>query len=87
MKLLIYTAAIAAAVITVLSTRLLVPGLIIIFKAIEQSFEPDDIDTSTPVLSAPLPVIVAEEEPQRKPRKARRRKPSAKTLASIAALA
>ena len=86
MKLIIYTAAIAAAFITVLSTRLLIPALIICFKAIEESFAPDDVD-STSVLTAPLPVVVADAEPKRKPRKARRRRPSAQTLAAIEALA
>jgi len=79
MKPLIYAAAITAAFITVLSTRLVVPALIILFRAIEQSFAP-----SADALPA---AITAEAEPNSKPRRARRRKPSAKTLAAIEAIA
>ena len=87
MKVLIYFAAATCAVVTVLSTRLLIPALIVLFKSIEQSFAPDDIDTSTPVLAAAMPAVVEQEETKRKPRKARRRKPSAATLKAIAAVA
>lgn len=64
------------------SPSLLIPALIICFKAIEESFAPD-ID----VLAEPMPVVVAEAETKRKPRKARRRRPSAQTLAAIEAIA
>ena len=81
MKPIIYVAAIAAALLTVLSTRFVIPALILCFKAIEQSFAPDEPEL-VPVLAAvPEPAVVAEVKPARKPRAARRRKPSASTLA------
>ena len=79
MKPILYTAATLAALLVVLSTRLLVPAVIILFRAIEQSFAP-----SADALPA---AITAEAEPNSKPRRARRRKPSAKTLAAIEAIA
>jgi len=88
MKPFIYGAAVIAALITVLGSRLLIPALIICFKAIEQSFAPNtDVLASTEPELLPMPVTVVDAEPKAKPRKARRRKPSAKTLASIQAIA
>ena len=83
MKPIIYAAAIPAALLTVLSTRFVIPALILCFKAIELSFAPQQPEPElVPVLAAvPDPVVVAEVKPVRKPRAARRRKPSASTLA------
>ncbi len=88
MKPFIYGTAVIAALITVLGSRLLIPALVICFKAIEQSFAPDtDVLSAVEPVSPPMPVSVVDAEPKPKPRKARRRKPSAKTLASIQAIA
>ena len=87
MTKLITLAAIICAVLTVLTSRLLIPALIICFRAIEQSFASAD---DTNVLPALRPVAVTEEitvapvavaDVKPAPRKARRRKPSAATLA------
>ena len=115
MKPILYTAATLAALLVVLSTRLVVPALIILFRSIEAGFAPDEPAEDAVVIdgphwyhalkdgvtaeeliasveeeaSEPLPVAVAEEPvpAPRKVRKARRRKPSAKTLAAIEAIA
>lgn len=42
MKYLIYSAAFVAALCTVLSTRLLIPALILLFKSIERGFAPTE---------------------------------------------
>ena len=82
-KPLIYTAALVAAIITVLGSRFVVPAFIVCFRAIEESFAPvADAD----VLPAAIPVAVMEEA-KPKPRKARRRRPSAATLKAIEAIA
>jgi hypothetical protein len=89
MKLIIYSAAVAAALATVLATRLLIPAAVLVFKAIEAAYEPADVDDSTTVLTA-LPVAVTEAPAPvapKKPRSARRRKPSKQTLAAIEAIA
>ena len=80
MKFLITAAAVVAALITVLSTRLLIPALILVYRYIEAGFAPQEpvIAGVLPMSSAPL-AVVSEDKPA--PRKARRRKPSAKTLA------
>ena len=99
----------------VLSTRLVVPAFILIFRSIEAGFAPDQPAEDAVVIDGPhwyhalkdgvtaeeliafveeeandpLPVAVVEEPtpaPKRS-RKARRRKPSAKTLAAIEAIA
>lgn len=94
-SLLITAAAVTCALLTVLSTRLIVPALIICFRWIEAGFAPAE-----PVIAGALPMSVApvapvsepiEQRPAQSanrtnsdtpaPRKARRRKPSAKTLA------
>ena len=79
-SLLITSAAIVCALLTVLSTRLIVPALVLVYRYIEAGFAPDEpvIAGVLPVSVAPL-AIVTEDKPA--PRKARRRKPSAKTLA------
>ncbi len=103
------------AVINVLIDRLLLPALLLVFKAIEQSFAPQEpalqpipiaagvapiftaterpAITVTPVAN-PVAEAIAEELTQptvvkavaNAPRKARRRRPSAKTLAAIEAI-
>ena len=83
MKSLITIAALVAAVITVLGSRIVVPALILCFRAIEESFAPA-VDAE--VIPAALPVAVTEEV-KPKARKARRRKPSAATLKAIEAIA
>ncbi len=84
MKFLIYTAAFIAALATVLSTRLLIPAALLVFKAVEQSFAPAEDEPIVLTTSAAVAPVVAVAEPpvvKPAPRKARRRKPSAKTLA------
>lgn len=86
MKYLIYAAAVVASVLTVISTRLLIPTMILIFRAIEQSFAPAD-DTA-PVKALPMaaaPVVVTETKAA--PRRARRRKPSKALLEKVEAIA
>ena len=83
MKYLITAAAVVAALLTVLSTRLLIPALILVYRYIEQSFAPADepvVVKALPIATAP--VLVTDAKPA--PRKARRRKPSTKTLARAA---
>ena len=77
--LLITTAATTIALIVVLSQRLIIPALIVVFKSIEAGFAPDEVPALQPV--------VVTEAPKAKSRRARRRKPSAQTLAAIDALA
>ena len=73
MKPIIYVAAVAAALLTVLSTRFVIPALILCFKAIEQSFAPEEPEI-VPVLAAvPEPVVVTEPAPPAKPRTTRKR--------------
>lgn len=84
MKLLITTAAVIAALLTVLSTRLLVPALILLFKSIEAGFAPDE--TAPAVEAEPLPVLV-EEAPKPTPKKrvTRRRTSKPKPAPEVAA--
>lgn len=82
-KALITTAAVVFALLTVLSTRFVIPVLILCFKAIEEGFAPAD---NSDVLVGAMPVAVTEEV-KPKPRKARRRRPSAATLKAIEAIA
>ena len=79
MKTLIYIAAVVAALLTVLSTRLLIPALILVYRYIEASFAPQEPAIAGVLPMGVAPVVVSEDKPA--PRKARRRKPSAKTLA------
>ena len=86
---LITSAAIVCALLTVLSTRLIVPALILIYRYIEAGFAPQEpvIAGVLPVSVAPLAVVsepIEQRQDKPAPRKARRRKPSAKTLARAA---
>ena len=87
MKTLITIAAIIAACITVLSTRLLIPALIVVFRSIEAGFAPAEepaVAGALPVSVVPLAAVsepIEQRQDKPAPRKARRRKPSAKTLA------
>ena len=110
-KSILYAAALVAAVATALSTRFIVPALILVYRSIEQSFAPTDqpqlqlaggLDIAGPHWYEQLKAGVTEQEmvesietqavtaveeaPKPAPRKARRRKPSAKTLAAIEAI-
>lgn len=81
-KSFVYAAAFACAVLSVLSTRFVVPALILCFKAIEESFAPEEPALVTALAAVPEPAaVMTEAMPVSKPRPARRRKPSAKTLA------
>ena len=96
-RTIVYAVALIAAVLSVLGTRFVVPALIVCFRAIEESFAP----TEPQLAVAAVPVAVSEPIEQRPtksanqsnsdqpaaPRKARRRKPSSKTLAAIEAIA
>jgi len=92
---LITGAAVVAALVVVLSTRVVIPAFILVFRFIEASFAPEEpaIPKALPVSVEPvIDVSVPTERSQTKegtlaPRKARRRKPSAKTLAAIEAIA
>ena len=86
MKPIIYFAAFAAALLTVLGTRVLIPALELAYYSALKSWEPEEPEL-VPVLAAvPEPtLVVTEEKPVSKPRPARRRKPSAKTLAKAQA--
>ena len=84
-KSLIYAAALAAALLTVLSTRFVIPALILCFKAIEQSFAPEE-PTLVPALAAvPEPVTIDEPkpEPKAKPRTTRKRASTRKTTVKL----
>lgn len=82
--LLISTTATALALLVVLSTRLVVPALELVYQYILKSFEPVEPEPQPALAAVPTPVVVSEEAAP-KPRQARRRKPSAKTLAAIKA--
>ena len=92
---LITGAAITAALVVVLFDRIIVPSLVFAFRVIEASFAPEEPATPKALPVSVEPVIdisVPTERSQTKegtlaPRKARRRKPSAKTLAAIEAIA
>ena len=97
MKYLITAAAVVAALLTVLSTRLFIPALILIYRYIEAGCAPEEpvIAGALPMSAAPVVVTKPIEQRQEQsanpensdkpaPRKARRRKPSAKTLARAA---
>ena len=80
--------AVTAALITVLSTRLIIPAAIILFRAIEQSFEPEDPTVSPSVKSLPAsntvvvtaaPVEATPVKPA--PKRRRTRKPAAPVVA------
>lgn len=86
MKYLITAAAVIAALLTVISTRLLIPAMILIFRAIEQSFAPAEDAAAVKALPmSAAPVIVTETKAA--PRRARRRKPSKALLEKVEAIA
>ena len=79
MKYLITAAAVVAALLTVLSTRLLIPALILVYRYIEQSFAPTDeplVVKALPIATAP--VVVTEAKPAPKKRATRKRTAQAK---------
>ena len=94
-SLLITTAAWAAALVVVLSMRVVVPALILVYRWIEAGFAPEEPVIAGVLPMSAAPVVVSKPIEQRQeqsanptnsdkpaaPRKARRRKPSAKTLA------
>ena len=75
--LLISTTATALALLVVLSTRLVVPALELVYgqQYILKSFEPVEPEPQPALAAVPTPVVVSEEAAP-KPRQARRRKPS-----------
>ena len=85
MKHLITAAAVVAALLTVLSTRLLIPALILVYRYIEQSFAPQEPAIAGALPMATAPVVVTETKPA--PRRARRRKPSKALLEKVEAIA
>lgn len=100
MKYLITAAAVVAALLTVLSTRLVIPALILVYRYIEQSFAPQEPVIAGALPMATAPVVVSKPIEQRQaqsanrmnsdkpaPRKARRRKPSKALLAKVEAIA
>ena len=94
MKPIIYLLAVTCAVLTVLGSRLVIPAFIVLFRYIEAGFAPDELAAATatatatpaattaPVQLAVVPAEVTEEAPK-KPRAARRRKPSKQLLARV----
>ena len=86
--LLITGAATAAALLVVLFDRIVFPSLVFAFRVIEASFAPDEPATPKALPVAVEPIVdvsasppLTQEKPAPQPRKARRRKPSAATLA------
>jgi hypothetical protein len=67
----------AIAIAQVLTTRVLIPGLFLLFKLIERQFEPLEPALASPV----VPVLVTEEPTPKKPRPARRRRATTKAAA------
>ena len=82
-KTIVTAAALLAALVTVLGSRFVVPALILVFRSIEAGFAPAD---NTDLLVGAMPAAVTEEV-KPKPRKARRRRPSAATLKAIEGIA
>ena len=88
MKPVVYLLAATCAVLTVLGSRLVIPAFIVLFRYIEAGFAPDVLATATaaaPVELSVVPTPIAE-EPKKKPRAARRRKPNMQLLAKVEAL-
>ena len=77
MKHLITAAAVVAALLTVLSTRLLIPAFILVYRYIEQSFAPEEPVTvkALPMSTAPV-AVVSEPIEQRQAQSANQRFPS-----------
>ena len=81
MKTLITIAAVLAALVTVLGTRLLIPALEMVYYSILKSFEPV-VPEPQPALAAVPTAVVVSEEAAPKPRPARRtRSKKATTIA------
>ena len=88
MKPVVYLLAAICAVLTDFGSRLVIPACIVFFGYIEAGFAPDELATATasaPVELSVVPTPVAE-EPKKKPRAAKRRKPSNQLLAKVEAL-
>ena len=91
MKPVVYLLAATCAVLTVFGSRLVTPACIVLFRYIEAGFAPDDLATATAATASPsvelsdVPTPVVE-EPKKKPRAARRRKPCKQLLAKVEAL-
>lgn len=77
MKVLIYSAAVVAALLTVLSTRLVMPALNRLYRAIEAGFAPTDEHAA----AAPVAVTPMKSTPASKPRATRKRLTSTRTVA------
>ena len=76
MKHLITAAAVVAALLTVLSTRLLIPAFILVYRYIEQSFAPEEpVTMALPMSTAPV-AVVSEPIEQRQAQSANQRFPS-----------
>ena len=91
MKPVVYLLAAICAVLTDFGSRLVIPACIVFFRYIEAGFAPDELATATAATASPsvelsdVPTPVVE-EPKKKPRAARRRKPSKQLLAKVEAL-
>ena len=89
MKPVVYLLAATCAVLSVLGSRLVIPAFIVLFRYIEAGFAPDELATATAAAAAPVELSVVPtpvaEEPKKKPRAARRRKPSKQLLAKVEA--
>ena len=91
MKLVVYLLAATCSILTILSSRLVIPAFIVIFRYIEAGFAPDELATATAAATSapvelsvvPTPVV---EEPKKKLRAAKCRKPSKQLLAKMEAL-
>ena len=91
MKPVVYLLAVICAVLTVFGSCLVIPACIVLFRYIEAGFAPDELATATAATASPsvelsdVPTPVVE-KPRKKPRAARRRKPSKQLLAKVEAL-
>ena len=89
MKPVVYLLAATCAELA-LGSRLVIPAFIVLFRYIEAGFAPDELATATAAAVAPVELSVVPtpfaEEPKKKPRAARRRKPSKQLLAKVEAL-
>ena len=91
MKLVVYLLAATCAVLTVFVSRLVIPACIVLSRYIDAGFAPDELATASAATASPsvelsdVPTPVFE-EPKKKPRAARRSKPSKQLLAKVEAL-
>ena len=72
-SLLITAAAVICALLTVLSTRLIIPALVLIYRYIEAGFAPEEPVIAGALPMAPAPVVVSESKPAPKKRATRKR--------------